>query len=81
MWIVLWFNKYRKPADHPTLTGAELRHIYKEAAEEMGPSAPWRKLLESPSDLGIYRRQVPHRSHLVVLPFLSALLFQRKIPS
>jgi ACS family hexuronate transporter-like MFS transporter len=45
MWIVLWYNKYRKPADHRTLTGAELRHIYKEAAEEMGPSVPWRKLL------------------------------------
>ena len=45
VWIVLWYNKYRKPADHPTLTGAELRHIYQEAAAQMGPSAPWRKLL------------------------------------
>jgi ACS family hexuronate transporter-like MFS transporter len=44
-WIVLWYNKYRKPADHPTLTGAELRYIYKEAAAQMGPSAPWGKLL------------------------------------
>src|SRR5580698_237803 len=32
MWIVLWFSKYSKPADHRTLTGAELRHIYQEAA-------------------------------------------------
>jgi len=45
LWILLWFSKYRKPADHPTLTGAELRHIYREAAAQMGPSAPWRKLL------------------------------------
>jgi len=45
LWIVLWFNKYRKPADHPTLTGVELRHIYQEAAAQMGPSAPWAKLL------------------------------------
>lgn len=44
-WIVLWYNKYRKPADHPTLTGAELRHIYQESAAQMGPSAPWGKLL------------------------------------
>ena len=44
-WILLWFNKYRKPTDHPTLTGAELRHIYQEAATQMGPAAPWRKLL------------------------------------
>jgi ACS family hexuronate transporter-like MFS transporter len=45
MWIVYWFSKYRKPAEHPTLTGAELRHIYKEAAEQMGPSTPWVRLL------------------------------------
>jgi ACS family hexuronate transporter-like MFS transporter len=45
MWIVLWFSKYRKPADHPTLTGAELRHIYQEAAAQMGPSVPWGRLL------------------------------------
>jgi ACS family hexuronate transporter-like MFS transporter len=46
MWIVLWYSKYRKPANHPTLTGAELRHIYREAAEQMGPSTPWLKLLK-----------------------------------
>jgi MFS transporter, ACS family, hexuronate transporter len=45
LWILLWYSKYRKPADHPTLTGAELRHIYQEAAEKMGPSTPWAKLL------------------------------------
>jgi len=45
LWILLWFSKYRKPADHPTLAGAELRHIYEEAAAQMGPSTPWRKLL------------------------------------
>jgi ACS family hexuronate transporter-like MFS transporter len=44
-WIVWWYSKYRKPADHPTLTGRELRHIYEEAAEKMGPSVPWAKLL------------------------------------
>ncbi len=53
-WILLWFSKYRKPADHPTLTGAELRHIYQEAAEEMGPSVPWTQIARSPPDLGIY---------------------------
>jgi MFS transporter, ACS family, hexuronate transporter len=45
LWILLWYSKYRKPVDHPTLTGAELRHIYQEAAEKMGPSTPWAKLL------------------------------------
>jgi len=45
MWIVWWYFNYRKPTDHPTLTGAELRFIYQEAAEQMGPSTPWVKLL------------------------------------
>jgi ACS family hexuronate transporter-like MFS transporter len=45
LWILWWFRTYRKPTDHPTLTGAELRHIYREAAAQMGPSMPWRKLL------------------------------------
>jgi ACS family hexuronate transporter-like MFS transporter len=44
-WIVLWYNKYSKPQDHPTLTGAELRLIYEDAAAQMGPSVPWRRLL------------------------------------
>jgi len=43
-WIILWYRKYNKPANHPTLTGAELRYIYQEAAENMGPSVPWLKL-------------------------------------
>ena len=45
IWIAWWFKNYRKPTDHPTLTGAELRHIYQEAATQMGPSVPWIKLL------------------------------------
>ncbi len=45
LWILWWFRYYRKPADHPTLTGVELRHIYKEAAAQMGPTMPWLKLI------------------------------------
>jgi len=45
LWILWWWKNYRKPTDHPTLTGAELRHIYKEAATQMGPSTPWIRLL------------------------------------
>ncbi len=45
IWIAWWFKFYRKPTDHPTLTGKELRHIYQEAAVQMGPSVPWLKLL------------------------------------
>jgi ACS family hexuronate transporter-like MFS transporter len=45
IWILWWYRNYRKPSEHPTLTSAELRHIYKEAAEQMGPSTPWAQLL------------------------------------
>jgi len=47
LWILWWFRYYRKPTDHATLTSEELRHIYQETAEEMGPSPslPWRRLL------------------------------------
>src|SRR6202020_3177878 len=27
IWIAWWFKNYRKPTNHPTLTGAELRYI------------------------------------------------------
>ncbi len=45
VWILWWFRNYRKPAEHPTLTGAELRYIYQEAAAQMGPSVHWRRLM------------------------------------
>ncbi len=45
LWIFWWYRNYRKPNDHPTLTGEELRHIYIEAAEQMGPRASWASLL------------------------------------
>ena len=45
IWILWWYRNYRKPADHPTLTGTELRHIYEQAAEQLGPNVPWLRLL------------------------------------
>ena len=45
LWILWWFLYYRRPTDHATLTGEELRHIYQEAADALGPSIPWRRLL------------------------------------
>src|SRR5882724_1608207 len=45
LWILWWFRYYRRPTDHPTLTARELRHIYQETAEDLGPSMPWRRLL------------------------------------
>jgi ACS family hexuronate transporter-like MFS transporter len=45
LWIVWWLRYYRPPEDHATLTSRELRHIYDEAAEVLGPTIPWRRLL------------------------------------
>jgi MFS transporter, ACS family, hexuronate transporter len=45
LWILCWFRYYRNPTDHDTLTGEELRHIYQEAAVDVSPSMPWRRLL------------------------------------
>ncbi|HEX5235065.1 MAG TPA: MFS transporter [Silvibacterium sp.] len=45
LWILWWWRNYRKPADHRKLTSVELRHIYQQAATEMGPSTPWVRLL------------------------------------
>jgi len=44
-WIPWWYRQYRRPTDHPTLTADELRYIYRDAAAETGPSAPWGRLL------------------------------------
>ncbi len=45
LWIAWWYTNYRKPQDHPTLTGEELRYIYEHAAEQMGERPPWHRLL------------------------------------
>jgi ACS family hexuronate transporter-like MFS transporter len=43
-WILLWFIKYRKPAEHPTLTRAELAYINQGTTEQMGRLTPWANL-------------------------------------
>jgi MFS transporter, ACS family, hexuronate transporter len=45
LWLVWWFRNYRKPSDHPRLTGAELSHIYQQSVADTRPSMPWRQLL------------------------------------
>jgi MFS transporter, ACS family, hexuronate transporter len=77
----LWFLKYHKPAEHPTLSAAELAYINQDRSRRSPPSTPWIKLLGYPPDLGVCHSQVPHRSHLVVLSLLAAGLLQRQIPS
>jgi len=47
-WIVLWFFKYHKPAEHPALSAAELAYINQDPAEKPGPSTPWIKLFAFP---------------------------------
>ncbi len=43
-WILVWFLKYRKPAEHPTLAAVEFAHINQDPPERPGPSTPWIKL-------------------------------------
>jgi MFS transporter, ACS family, hexuronate transporter len=43
-WILLWFLKYRKPAEHLTLSAAEFAYINQDPPEKPGPSMPWGKL-------------------------------------
>ncbi|MFZ2085624.1 MAG: MFS transporter [Candidatus Sulfotelmatobacter sp.] len=58
LWILWWFRYYRKPTDHATLKAKELQHIYQEAALDLGPSVPWRRLLRC-------RQTWAHRRRLV----------------
>ncbi len=44
-WIVLWFIRYHKPAEHPALSAGELAYINQDPPEKRGPSTPWLKLL------------------------------------
>jgi ACS family hexuronate transporter-like MFS transporter len=43
-WILLWFFKYHKPTEHPTLSAAELAYINQDPPEKPGPSMPWVEL-------------------------------------
>jgi len=45
VWLVWWFRNFRRPEEHPTVTGVELQHIYQDAAARAGPAVTWRKLL------------------------------------
>jgi ACS family hexuronate transporter-like MFS transporter len=53
LWILWWYLRYRRPGRHASLVvqeprqevGRELRYVYREAAIEMGPAVPWRRLL------------------------------------
>ena len=47
-WILLWFLKYHKPADHPALSASELAYINQDPPEKPGPSMPWVKLFAFP---------------------------------
>ncbi len=43
-WILLWFLKYHKPAEHPALSAAELDYINQDPLEKPCASTPWVKL-------------------------------------
>ena len=43
-WILVWFIKFRKPAQHPALATTEFAHIHQDPPEKPSPSTPWIKL-------------------------------------
>jgi len=43
-WILMWFFKYRKPTEHPTLSAAELAYINQDPPEKAAASTPWIEL-------------------------------------
>jgi ACS family hexuronate transporter-like MFS transporter len=43
LWILWWYRRYRRPSGK--LTAEELQNVNQEAAVEMCPSIPWRRLL------------------------------------
>jgi MFS transporter, ACS family, hexuronate transporter len=45
LWIPWWLKNYRKPSEHPTLTSAELHHIYREGGAQVERDIPWLELL------------------------------------
>ncbi len=47
-WILMWFLKYHKPAEHPALSAAELAYINQDPPEKPGQSLPWVKLFAIP---------------------------------
>lgn len=47
-WIVLWYFKYNKPTEHPTLSAVELAYINQDPPSKPGPSTPWIKLFGIP---------------------------------
>ena len=68
LWILWWFRNYRKPTDHPTSDerpncGTSTR----ESADGHGPHRALAPTAGLPPDLGLFDREVPYRSDLVVL--------------
>lgn len=47
LWLALWFPVYRRPAEHKSLSSAELEYILSDNEEEGAPAAKvsWKKLL------------------------------------
>jgi ACS family hexuronate transporter-like MFS transporter len=43
-WILLWFFKYHKPAEHPALSAAELAYINQDPPEKSVATTPWIEL-------------------------------------
>jgi MFS transporter, ACS family, aldohexuronate transporter len=45
IWVVLWWNIYRRPSEHPRLLPAENAYIHSDSTVETTAKVPWRRVL------------------------------------
>ena len=79
--FVWWLTHYRKPAEHPKVSRAELDTHQSRSASVRSPKSPWSKIIWLSPDVGLFAGEIPHRPHLVVLSLLAAEIFRHPLSS
>ncbi len=78
IWLVTWLSVYRSPTEHPKLSSEELGFIRSDP-DEPATRLPWTQLLRHRQAWAFRRREVPHRSDLVVLSLLAAEIPEQRV--
>jgi MFS transporter, ACS family, hexuronate transporter len=53
VWALWWVRSYQSPAQHPSLSPAELAHVSDAAAPDLGATIPWIRLFAFPQTWGL----------------------------
>ena len=76
-WLIAWWIFYEVPERHRKLSDSERAYILSDRDEALQErKMPWSSILGYRQAWSFYRRKIPDRSGLVVLPHLAARLFQ-----